>query len=129
MAHALSAVREALGEIGHVSAELATRRGTALVVASGETLPVSAPDQVLVSAMMASGTPLSIHYRSGMTRVGHGFIWEINGTHGDLRHRKRGPERETRGDTANYVTLKKSCFSHITPIIARGYAGVHALPE
>jgi predicted dehydrogenase len=44
--------------------------------------PVSAPDQVLVSGLLANGAPLSIHYRGGTARDGDGLFWEINGTVG-----------------------------------------------
>jgi predicted dehydrogenase len=46
---------------------------------------MSAPDQVLVSGILASGAPLSIHYRGGMARETEGLLWEINGTAGDIR--------------------------------------------
>ncbi|HUK09340.1 MAG TPA: Gfo/Idh/MocA family oxidoreductase [Stellaceae bacterium] len=83
--HTLAALTEVLGKVAEVSAVLATRRTTALVADTGETLPVSAPDQVLVSGMFASGVPVSIHYRGGAARDGDGLCWEINGTAGDIR--------------------------------------------
>jgi predicted dehydrogenase len=83
--HTLAALRTVLGEVAQVSAVLATRRTTALVADTGETLPMSAPDQVLVSGLLARGAPVSIHYRSGMPRDGDGLFWEINGTEGDIR--------------------------------------------
>jgi predicted dehydrogenase len=83
--HTLAALTNVLGEVAEVSAVLATRRTTALVADTGETLPVSAPDQVLVSGVLASGAPLSIHYRGGAARDGDGLSWEINGTEGDIR--------------------------------------------
>jgi predicted dehydrogenase len=83
--HTLAALTEVLGDVAEVSAILATRRTTARAVDTGETLPVSAPDQVLVSGVLASGAPLSIHYRGGTARDGDGFFWEINGTEGDIR--------------------------------------------
>ncbi|AZO66806.1 Gfo/Idh/MocA family oxidoreductase [Mesorhizobium mediterraneum] len=82
--HTLAALRDVLGEVAEVSAVLATRRPTALAVDTGETLPVSAPDQVLVSGVLASGAPLSIHYRGGAARYDDGLVWEINGTEGDI---------------------------------------------
>lgn len=85
LGHALGALTEVLGDVAEVSAVLATRRKTAVVLDSGETLPMSAPDQVLVSGVMATGAPISIHYRGGMAREGKGFTWEINGTRGDIR--------------------------------------------
>lgn len=83
--HTLAALRDVLGEVAEVSAVLASRRTSARVADTGETLPVSAPDQVLVSGILASGAPLSIHYRGGAARDGDGLFWEINGTEGDIR--------------------------------------------
>jgi predicted dehydrogenase len=83
--HTLAAVRDVFGELAEVSSVLAVRRRTALVIDTGETMPVTAPDQVLVSGVFASGVPISIHYRGGSARDGDGLFWEINGTKGDIR--------------------------------------------
>jgi len=91
--HTLAALRTVLGDVAEVSAVLATRRRTALAVDTGEMLPVSAPDQVLVSGLLASGAPVSIHYRGGTARDGGGLFWEINGTEGDIRI--SGPSGQT----------------------------------
>jgi predicted dehydrogenase len=85
LGHTLAALRDVLGDVAELSAVLATRRETAQALDTGETLPVTAPDQVLVSAVLASGAPISIHYRGGAARDGNGLLWEINGTAGDLR--------------------------------------------
>ncbi len=83
--HTLAALGDVLGEVAEVSSVLAVRRPTALAIDTGETLPVSAPDEVLVSGVFASGVPLSIHYRGGAARDSDGLFWEINGTEGDIR--------------------------------------------
>jgi predicted dehydrogenase len=83
--HTLAALTSVLGDVAEVSSVLATRRTTALAADTGEVLPVSAPDQVLVSGILASGAPISLHYRGGPSRDGNGLFWEINGTHGDIR--------------------------------------------
>jgi predicted dehydrogenase len=83
--HTLAALASVLGEVAEISAVLATRRPTALATDTGETLPVSAPDQVLVSGVLASGAPISLHYRGGEPRDGDGLFWEINGTDGAVR--------------------------------------------
>jgi predicted dehydrogenase len=83
--HTLAALRDVLGDVAEVSSVLATRRTSALVADTGEKLPVSAPDQVLVSGVLVSGAPVAIHYRGGMSREGDGLLWEINGTEGDIR--------------------------------------------
>jgi predicted dehydrogenase len=83
--HTLAAVMDVLGGVADLSSMLATRRTTAFAADTKETLPVSAPDQVLVNGVLVNGAPISIHYRGGMSRDGAGFLWEINGTKGDIR--------------------------------------------
>ncbi len=83
--HTLAAVRDVLGDIAEVSSVLAVRRPIARVVDTGEMLPATAPDQVLVSGVFASGVPISIHYRGGAARDDDGLFWEIHGTDGDIR--------------------------------------------
>ena len=85
LGHMLAALRDVFGEVSEVSAVLATRRTSTLVIETGEKLPVSGPDQVLVSGVFASGAPVSIHYRGGLARDANGLFWEINGTKGDIR--------------------------------------------
>jgi len=85
LGHTLAALRDVLGEVAEVSAVMATRRPTAMSIDTGEMLPASAPDQVLVSGILASGAPISIHYRGGASRDGNGLFWEIHGTEGDIR--------------------------------------------
>jgi predicted dehydrogenase len=85
LGHMLAALRDVLGEISELSSVLATRRTRAVAFDTGETLPVTAPDQVLVSGLLATGAPVSIHYRGGAARGGDGLLWEINGTEGDIR--------------------------------------------
>ncbi|HEX3406487.1 MAG TPA: Gfo/Idh/MocA family oxidoreductase [Caulobacteraceae bacterium] len=83
--HTLAAVRGVLGDIDEVSAILATRRRQARALDTGAVIPMTAPDQVLVGGIMASGAPISVHFRGGPPRSETGFMWEINGTAGDIR--------------------------------------------
>ena len=83
--HTLAALRHVFGEVAEVSSVLAIRRPKALAVDTGETLPVTAPDQVLISGTFVTGVPVSIHYRGGAARNPEGLFWEINGTEGDIR--------------------------------------------
>jgi predicted dehydrogenase len=83
--HTLAALRDVFGDIAEVSAMLAVRRPTAIALDTGEKLPVTAPDQVLVCTRFASGMPISIHYRGGAARDGDGLFWEVHGTDGDIR--------------------------------------------
>lgn len=88
--HMLAALREVLGDIDSPHAILATRRTTATARDTGETLNVTAPDQIVVGGVLRAGAPgwgapISLHYRGGMPRKGSGLLWEINGTAGDIR--------------------------------------------
>lgn len=84
LGHTLAALGDVLGDIAELSAVLANRRHCVRALDTGETLSMTAPDQVLVSGLLASGAPVSIHYRGGEAR-GVGLVWEINGTQGDIR--------------------------------------------
>jgi len=83
--HALAAIRSLFGGIAEVSAIMATRQPRTLIIETGETLPMTAADQVLVSGILSGGAPISMHYRGGVARDGDGLFWEINGTKGDIR--------------------------------------------
>lgn len=83
--HTMAAVRDVLGEIAELAALLAVRRKKAVALDTGAILSVTAPDQLLVSGLLESGAPLSVHYRGGAPRDGVGLFWEINGTEGDIR--------------------------------------------
>jgi predicted dehydrogenase len=85
LGHTLAALRDVLGDIAELSSVLATRRTQAVALDTGAVLPVTAPDQVLVSGVLESGAPISIHYRGGSARGDEGLLWEINGTEGDIR--------------------------------------------
>jgi predicted dehydrogenase len=82
--HAADALCHCLGEVGELSATMTTRRTTAEVEGTGETIPVTADDQVAVSGLLAGGAAVSIHYRGGVSR-GTNLLWEINGSEGDLQ--------------------------------------------
>ena len=82
--HTMAAVQAVLGNVVDLSARLASRRTSSRVIESGESIPMTAPDQVLVDGLLASGAPLSVHYRGGMSR-GTGLLWEINGSDGDVQ--------------------------------------------
>ena len=84
LAHTVDALCSCLGEISELSATMTVRRKTFILAETGESLPMTAHDQVLVSGLLENGTALSIHYRGGMSR-GTNLLWEINGTEGDLQ--------------------------------------------
>jgi predicted dehydrogenase len=84
MGHTIDALCHCLGQFASLSATTALRRRSAVLVDTGETLPMTANDQVTVSGVLANGAVANIHYRGGSSR-GTNLLWEINGTEGDLQ--------------------------------------------
>jgi predicted dehydrogenase len=82
--HTMAALDMVLGLPVEVSARIEYLRREATVVETGETLPLTAPDQVLVQGIYEGGAPLSVHFRGGMSR-GTNLLLEINGTEGDIQ--------------------------------------------
>ena len=66
LGHTLAGLQEVLGGFADVSARLLTRRPEAHVADTGETVPNTSPDQVLVHGTLDSGAAVSIHYRGGV---------------------------------------------------------------
>jgi predicted dehydrogenase len=81
--HTLEAVCSVLGEFTSLNATMASRRTASRRTDTGETLPMTAEDQIAVSGVLVGGAVASMHYRGGRS-AGTGFLWEINGTEGDL---------------------------------------------
>lgn len=81
--HTVDAMCWMLGDFQELSATLAARRKQTRVLETGEIIPMTSPDQVAVSGILQSGAVANIHYRAGSSRS-NGFLWEINGTDGDL---------------------------------------------
>lgn len=81
--HAMAALDTVMGLPVEVSGRIEHLRKEAVVVESGETVPMTNPDQLLVQGVLANGAPVSVHYRGGMSR-GTNMLLEINGTQGDI---------------------------------------------
>ena len=82
--HAVDAMCYCLGEFRSVAATTAIRIPRVRLVETGEMLDKPVPDQVVVTGILSSGAVAVVHYRGGSSR-GANFVWEINGTKGDLR--------------------------------------------
>jgi predicted dehydrogenase len=82
--HTVDALCWCLGEFREVQAVLDTRRKTFIIAETQEVLPMQADDQIVVGGILESGVVVSIHYRGGTSR-GTNFLWEINGTEGDIQ--------------------------------------------
>lgn len=81
--HKLDALRHCLGEFHEISATTATRTPQMRTADTGETVEVSAPDQVLVHGTLESGALVSVHIQGGAP-YGSGARLEIQGTQGAL---------------------------------------------
>jgi predicted dehydrogenase len=82
--HTIDALCHVLGEFTELVALTANRRRSSTLVESGESLPMSAEDQVVVAGRLTGGAVVSVHYRGGVSG-GTGLLWEVNGTQGDLQ--------------------------------------------
>src|SRR5205085_3692618 len=84
LGRAADAVCYCLGEVRELSATMTMRRKSFTIGHAGDRRLMAAEDQVAVTGLLEGGAAFSIHYRGGQSR-GTNFLWEINGTEGDLR--------------------------------------------
>ncbi|WP_216892277.1 Gfo/Idh/MocA family protein [Nocardia alni] len=81
--HTIDALTMVLGEFDEVAATTATRRQRVTNSDTGETVSMTAKDQIAVSGVLTGGAVASVHFRGGVSS-GTNLHWEINGTEGDL---------------------------------------------
>jgi predicted dehydrogenase len=110
LGHAADALCHCLGEVRELSATMTGRRKIFTIAETGESMPMTAEDQVCVSGLLEGGAALSIHYRGGVSR-GTNLLWEINGSEGDLQLTSGGGqpqifELELRGGNAAQPSLE-----------------------
>jgi predicted dehydrogenase len=82
--HAIDALTMVLGEFERLTATSAVRRTSTYRADTGEAIHTDVDDQLAVTGTLAGGAVASIHFRGGDSR-GTNFLWEINGTDGDLQ--------------------------------------------
>jgi predicted dehydrogenase len=81
--HTVDAFCWCLGEFRDLTATFATRRPQVHLVGAEQMLSSNVADQVAVSGTLQNGAVASIHFRGGLSKATN-FLWEINGTEGDL---------------------------------------------
>lgn len=81
--HSLDALAFCVGGFAELSAIAAPQQPAARIVETGETIPFTAPTQVLVTGRLTCGAVASVHVKADI-RVPTGVRLEINGTRGDL---------------------------------------------
>jgi len=82
-AHLLASIAQAVGLPCIVSAVVASMNQTATVIETGEVIPVTAPDQVVLAGQLESGATLSIAVQGGAAAAAH-FELRIVGTDATL---------------------------------------------
>ncbi|MDI1443155.1 Gfo/Idh/MocA family oxidoreductase [Polyangium sp. 6x1] len=84
VAHYLDTVLAAVGDVKSLSAVVARQFDQATILETGETLPITVPDQVRIHGTLQNGAVLSAHIEVGKRNGGE--IWAtFTGTEGDLR--------------------------------------------
>lgn len=84
MGHTLDAVCSILGELQQITGIAANGRTDTTIVETGETISMTAHDQIGLVARTASGAVVTAQYHGG-AQPGIGLLWEIYGTKGTLR--------------------------------------------
>lgn len=88
--HTLDTLCHMLGPLAEVSGIVTTQTRRCEIVGTGETVDVTAPDQVLVAGRLAGGAVLSVHVKADMANP-TGVLLQVNGTRGDIRLSTRPP--------------------------------------
>jgi predicted dehydrogenase len=81
--HALDLMQHLLGPIHDITARTAIRTPEHRLAETGEPIPVTAPDQLLATAQLASGAVVSVHVHDGEAAQPRTRL-EITGTAGNL---------------------------------------------
>jgi predicted dehydrogenase len=92
--HSIDALCYCLGEFRELSSVVANQREQIKIVDTGKTIPMTAPDQVLLSGVLQNGAVVSVHLKGGTTN-GTRFLLEIHGTEGALAIVPADPRQET----------------------------------
>lgn len=103
--HTMDALAFVLGGLRDVAATTGVVRSRATVTETGDQIEKTAADQVAVTGTLRDGGVFAAHYRGGSS-AGTNFLWEINGTEGDLV--LRGPTGHLQFDRADVFGARKN---------------------
>ena len=81
--HSLDSLCHIVGDFRDLSAVVTTQHTETEIIGTGKTVPVTSPDQVLLSGRLQNGAVASVHIKADMA-VPMGVRLEINGNEGDL---------------------------------------------
>jgi predicted dehydrogenase len=108
--HNLDALCYCLGEFRQLAAFVVSQRDQIKLHGTGEMIPKTSPDQLVVSGIVGNGAVVSFQVRGGMTR-GHESLFEIHGESGDLVL-----EATTRASTQRQELLVRGARGAGTPL-------------
>ena len=89
--HTLATLTRAVGRVRSLSAVVATVNREATVIETGHTVPVSAPDQVVLAGLLDNDAVVSMAVQGGAVPSGPGFEVRIVGTEATLTVRPASP--------------------------------------
>jgi predicted dehydrogenase len=89
--HILATLGRAAGELREVSAVVARVNREATIIETGQVIPVTAPDQVVVAGRLENGAVFSASVQGGAAPAGPGFEVRIVGTEATLTIRPAAP--------------------------------------
>lgn len=107
-AHALDMLAFACGEFVDVEARLLARRGEAVRRRDGARIASTLYDEVAIHGVLENGALASVRYHGGSS-AGPDFVWEINGSEGNL------------------VLTAEQGYANIAPLSIRGARGKAAV--
>jgi len=84
LGHTLAGLLKVLGGFDELHSHMFSNYSTVSLKDTGEIKPKTTEDQIMVMGRLKSGAAISIHYRGGISK-GTNFLWEINGSEGDLQ--------------------------------------------
>ncbi|WP_106601249.1 Gfo/Idh/MocA family protein [Chitinophaga ginsengisoli] len=84
LAHTLAGFQKVLGGIDSLKATMTSNYKTVTLGDTNETKTKTAADQIMIIGELKNGGAFSVHYRGGVSK-GTNFLWEINGTTGDIQ--------------------------------------------
>jgi predicted dehydrogenase len=123
--HTTDGLASVLGEFTELSATTATRRTEVRNEETGQPAPTNVDDQIAVTGTLESGAVASVHFRGGIARSTN-FLWEINGTEGDLLVTGASGHLQLGQVTIHGARGKKAELAEL-PVPARYDANVPAL--
>jgi predicted dehydrogenase len=82
--HTLDALCYCLGEFHELAAFVVSQRDRIPLEVTGEMIPKTSADQLVVNGLVGNGAVVSFQVRGGMRR-GTEFLFEIHGKEGDLQ--------------------------------------------